>query len=368
MDFELYKYQVTTETVNYNNIFLISDLHFGVRANALEWLQNQQQFFYDFYIPYLKKNKKEGDILFILGDWFDNRQYLDIFIMNASIDIMEELSKIMPIYFLIGNHDIYKKYDTDVNSLRTFKNVENIKIYQNPVIITNGESKILILPWLGNGEEEKYVEVNKADYIFAHADIQGFAYDNGKIINDGVNFSQADAKRIISGHIHKRQENGNMLYLGSPYHTKRSDIGNQKGVYMLNPQENKLSFEKNIISSIFQKVRLEYLMELTLEQVSNLLENNYTDIIVPDKYIHLFNLTKFVELLQTCKYKKIETIGERINIEGSFNEIINGEQIKDILTLLEMSINDLQQSNMIEKLKVMNKKYYELANKDNNEL
>jgi DNA repair exonuclease SbcCD nuclease subunit len=367
MNLDSNKYELPIEQISYNRIFLLSDLHFGVRANSLEWLQNQQDFFYNFYIPFLKSNKKDGDILFILGDWFDNRQLLDIYIMNASIDIMVELRNIIPIYFLTGNHDIYKKHDTDVNSLRTFKFIPGITIYEKPNIITNGETKIMILPWIGDkDEEENYIKENRVDYIFAHADIEGFRYDNGKIIMHGVNFQYAKGtKRIFSGHIHKRQEDKKLIYIGSPYHTKRSDIDNEKGNYILDPKENTVIFEKNTLSSIFQRIRLEDLMEYTLDDVIKILENNYTDIIVPDKFIHLFNLTNFVELLQDCKYKKIETTGEKNRIEDSFNEIIGGEEIKDILTLLEISIDDsLQEESIRTKLKLLNKQYYEKANKE----
>ena len=67
---DLKQYKVETEEIQYKRIFLLSDLHFGVRANSLEWLENQKSFFRNFYIPYLKNNVQEGDILFILGDWF----------------------------------------------------------------------------------------------------------------------------------------------------------------------------------------------------------------------------------------------------------------------------------------------------------
>lgn len=58
----LKQYKLDTEYIPYNRIFLLSDLHFGVRANSLEWLQNQKSFFQDFYIPYLKKNYICADI------------------------------------------------------------------------------------------------------------------------------------------------------------------------------------------------------------------------------------------------------------------------------------------------------------------
>jgi len=360
-------YDIPTEYFDYNNIFLLSDLHFGVRANSLEWIQNHMRYFREFYIPYLKKNKKDGDILFILGDWFDNRQLLDIYIMNNSIDIVMELASILPVYFLTGNHDIYKKYDTDVNSIRAFKYIPNVTIFEKPLIFTNGNSKILILPWVGNKTiEENYAKNNNTEYVFAHTDITGFKYDNNRHIHKGVNFANIKGiKRLFSGHIHKRQEYQQFIYIGSPYHTKRSDINNQKGVYNFNPNDNTYEFTPNTFSPLYQKIPLDTILELSLADTIKLFTNNYTDIIVPDKYIHLFNLTKFIDLLEDCKYKKIETIGERLNLDDELSEIAEGIDIKDILTLLEMNIDDLKhQLELSVKLKVLNKKYYEKASRE----
>ena len=367
MDVELFEYEVQTEHINYNNIFLISDLHFGVRANSLEWLQNQLDFFYKIYIPYLKENKKKGDILFILGDWFDNRQLLDINVMNKSIDLIFDLADIIPTYFLTGNHDIYKKHDTDVNSLAAFRFIPNVTIYETPQIITNGKSKILVLPWVGNPEkEEMYAKANPCDYVFAHADIMGLKYDNGRQIVRGAKLRGVKGiKKVISGHVHKRQELKDAIYLGSPYSTKRSDIGNKKGYYIFFPEKNKIDFIQNKFSPIFQRIMLEDLMEWTLERAHKILENNYTDIIVPDKYIHLFNLTRFTELLEGCAYKKVETVGEKKKLEDTFGELMDGEEIKDIISLLENGIDDLgHQMEFLVKLKLLNKEYYDKASKD----
>ncbi|NJO91949.1 MAG: hypothetical protein HC831_25495 [Chloroflexia bacterium] len=366
---DLREYAVLEIDVNYKRIFLLSDVHFGVRNNSLEWVQNQYNFFKNFYIPFLKKNVDKDSILFFLGDWFDNRQLLDIYVMNLSIDIMMELAEILPVHIITGNHDIYKKNDTDVNSLRAFRYIRNVHIYEKPFIVTNGKSKILVMPWVGDKEkEEKYSEANNADYIFAHTDISGFRYDNGSRIVKGANILDTDRfKRIFSGHVHKRQEifGGKGIYIGSPYHTKRSDIGNEKGVYVFEPDENSLVFVENNLTSIFQRLALTDLLELSLDDVHEKLENNYTDIIVPDKYIQLFNLTKFIDLLKGCKYKRVEARSEKAKFDESLDGIIEGEEIKDIFTLLEMGIEDLLQSmETITMLKVMNKEYYQLANAD----
>jgi DNA repair exonuclease SbcCD nuclease subunit len=366
---DLKQFKVDSKYINYNNIFLIADLHFGVRANSLEWLSNQMNYFENFYIPYLKKNIKPNDILFILGDVHDNRQAIDITILNSTISIIEKLAKIIPIYIILGNHDCGKKYDTDVNSTIAFKYIPNVTIYEKPLVITNNETSILLLPWIGNKDaEENYIRANKFDYVFAHASISGFKYDNGRDIkasNCANLFKFKSIKRLFSGHIHKRQELNNFIYIGSPYHMKRSDIGNSKGLYLFNPKENSFSFTLNDYSPIFQRILLENILELSLSDAIKLLNNNYTDIIVPDKYIHLFNLTKFVEILKDCNYKKIETVAERKRTESELSDALEGIDIKDILTLLDMSITDLGYPREVQtKLKSLNRDYYEKAGKD----
>ena len=360
-------FKVDTVEIKYKNIFLLSDLHFGVRNNSLEWLQNHINFFKEFYIPFLKKNMKKGDVLFFLGDFFDNRQFLDIYVMNSAIDIVIQLSEIIPIYFITGNHDIYKKYDTDVNSLRPFRGIPNVIVYEKPVIVTNNDSKILVLPWVGDQKaEEQYVKENDHNYVFAHTNIAGFRYDNDRAIHKGADFTAIPGiKRLFSGHIHKRQEYQQFTYIGSPYSTKRSDIGNTKGVYIFSPATNEVSFTPNIYSPIFQRIMLSGILELTVEDAIKLFENNYSDVIVPDKHIHLFNLTKFIDVLDGCNYKKIETGGEKKMLGDELSEAVEGIDIKDILTLLENSIDDLQhQTEVLVKLKVLNNHYYKLASKE----
>jgi hypothetical protein len=356
--------------IQFNKIFMLSDIHMGVRSNSLEWLNNQEQYFYDFYIPFLKKHSSDGDIFFMLGDFFDNRQSLDIGVMNSAIKIIENISSIMPVHMLTGNHDIYKKQDTDINSLVVFRRMENVTIYEKPITLSNGTVDILVIPWIGDSKkEEEIIKDNPSDFVFIHTNLSGFRYDNGMTIKRGTNIeTNTRLKRIYSGHIHKRQESKMAVYLGSPYHTKRSDVGNKKGVYVLNTGDKTADFYPNTFSPIFQKLRLENILDWSLERVKGVLENNYTDIIVPDEYIHLFNLTKFIDLLEGCKYKRVETIGEKEKVNDDIEEILHGTKIKDINTLIEMSIDEMKEEEETKnRLKDMNKKYYDMAFKTDQE-
>ena len=69
---------VSTLKKGANRVWVLGDLHFGVRANSVEWLEIQKQFFEEVFIPTLKKNVKPGDVLIQVGDTFDNRQSINI--------------------------------------------------------------------------------------------------------------------------------------------------------------------------------------------------------------------------------------------------------------------------------------------------
>ena len=83
--------------------WLISDLHFGIRNNNKEWIDIQFNYFYNFFIPYIKKYKNTDDNLFILGDIFDNKHLLNVNVFNKSIKLFDDLSKMFnKIYVIAG--------------------------------------------------------------------------------------------------------------------------------------------------------------------------------------------------------------------------------------------------------------------------
>ena len=85
-----------TDLKNINRAFLISDTHLGVRANSTEWLTYIKAWFYEDFIPTVKANWKPGDILIHCGDFFDNRQSINLLVLSESIALFEELSKLFP--------------------------------------------------------------------------------------------------------------------------------------------------------------------------------------------------------------------------------------------------------------------------------
>ena len=77
-------------------IWLISDTHIGCRSNSVLWLSLIEDYFFNFFIPLVKKEYRPGDVLYHLGDVFDNRQSINLAAQHLGIRVFEELSTIFP--------------------------------------------------------------------------------------------------------------------------------------------------------------------------------------------------------------------------------------------------------------------------------
>ena len=101
---------------NAKRAWIISDTHFGARNNSVEWLDRMTEYFEDYFIPKVKENYKEGDILIHCGDVYDNRQSVNLLVLHRTISLFEKFSEIFKdgIYVIAGNHDIMRKNTNDI--------------------------------------------------------------------------------------------------------------------------------------------------------------------------------------------------------------------------------------------------------------
>lgn len=307
---------------NITDVVFISDVHFGVRNGSLEWNNNIKNYFNDFFIPHVKSIQKRGRkvMVVVAGDYFDSRQHIDINVMNTACDVMEELTKVCSVYMLVGNHDIYKNNELDITSLRCLRNIKKVCIIDkiSKVVIKN-DVKFLFVPWVGEYKKENTIITEHKDsvnFIVMHTEIAGMTYDNNRPIINGVNMDVCGSCKIISGHIHKRQESKKGFYLGSPYPMDRADIGNVKGVYCISINDLggvDINFTENTYSPRFVKVRFDE-TENNAFVWQTIVNNNYVDIVFTEKDMEKVNVNKFAETLYEMGAKKIEIIEEKINV------------------------------------------------------
>jgi len=317
-------------------IWMITDTHFGVRSNSREWMDMMESYFYDFFIPLLKSEYRPGDILVHCGDTFDSRQSLNLYVLNKGQSIIEAIAEIMPVYIIIGNHDIFMKYSNEINSMKIFKHMKNVTVFEEPMLVNFGPKTGMFLPWVEDHDDlSEFVSnpANRANILFCHADVKGVSFNRHVKIEEGTeadSFQQYD--RVYSGHIHYAQKFKNVRMLGTPYQLTRSDMGNPKCVWMLDLENDEERSWENTHSPKFLKYRLEWIMERSTEELQELFYNNYVDILVTPQWSLKFPFASFVE--RFSGYRKINHI---IVTEDDIQEINESEEnLSEEISLINM--------------------------------
>ena len=186
-------------------IWILGDMHLGVRSSSLEWLEMMKDFYDNQFIPTLLENYQEGDILVQVGDAFDNRQSINIRVLHYAVDLFERLGEILPTYVIAGNHDIWAKKSNEVSSIDSLKWIPNVQVLKEPKTFNWGGKEVLLMPWRRDSEHEKETleEYPNSNIVFCHSEVRGIKL-NKKVDNfHGVEASSYDRfDAVFSGHIH----------------------------------------------------------------------------------------------------------------------------------------------------------------------
>lgn len=282
-------------------IWILGDMHLGVRANSQEWLEIQRDFYDQVFIPTLKKHVQPGDVLVQVGDAFDNRQSINLKVLHYAIDLFERLGEILPVHVIVGNHDIWAKKSNEVSAIDSIKWIPNVQVYKDPIQYTWTNKNILLMPWRRDTEHEAetLAEFPNANIVFCHSEVKGVAL-NSKVKNehgsDSQNFDRYDA--VFSGHIHYRQRKGQLRMVGTPYQLTRSDANNPKGFDLIDLETMEETFFENHFSPKFVKYNITTLYNTTLGDFKAHTDNNFVDLYVPSSIAQSASLGTLITKIQ----------------------------------------------------------------------
>jgi calcineurin-like phosphoesterase family protein len=336
-----------------SKIFLIGDSHVGLGyPNSVDkWFNIHEQYFSQFLIPLLKKKVKEDDIIVHLGDFFDNRNILPINILNFGMKVIEDISKIAPLHILVGNHDCWHKSSSEINTLRPFKYIPNVYIYEEPTKINFNDKSILMLPFIEKKKQQ--IEMMKkftgCDFLFCHSDLNGAKMHLTSVAhknNDKIGIEEFSGfKKVFSGHIHLQQVNKNFTFVGSTFEMDRNDLGNQKGIYILDTIDNSEEFIPNDISPKFKKVWIKNEEDiLTLDTIST---KDFIDLKISNSL--LINNRKFRRklemILETGNFASVEylddIVTESAGVKTVTDEITEEELKSGVIPSIQLEFGEI---------------------------
>jgi len=311
-------------TINKSKVAIFSDLHLGVHSNSTEWHKYAIEWANWFRDECREKGIK--DIIFC-GDWHHNRSEISVNTLQVSADILD-LFEEFNLIAITGNHDIYYKHRTDVNSLSIFKNRRNVTILEQYQTLEAFDRKLSFCPW-----NTPTKVIDDSDVIFGHFEIESFKMNTFKVCEEGVKVKDLLKKSslVISGHFHTRHEKqygaGTILYVGNPFQMDFGDAGNQKGYHILDLDTLEYEFFENNVSPCYEKITLSELVEEgdITPIIKNKISNNIVKLKV-DKNISQDDMD-----ILTSAFNKLQPEQFSVDYDINFNRILdNREDIEDL--------------------------------------
>lgn len=238
---------------------LFSDIHFGRWGNSR--IHNQDCL--DFIGWYADQVTKAGNYshLVFMGDWFESRSAINIETLEYSYRGLQLLSNVgLPVFFIVGNHDLHRRTTRDVHSVRMFNELPNITVIDSPTV----EDGILFCPYLFEEEYPSLIEHNDLWAFIGHFEFKGFVITGtGNTMDHGPDHRMFPGpKRIFSGHFHKRQQMDNVCYIGNTFPMDFGDAGDyDRGMATYEVQADKVTYTNWSNSPKYLKTTLTRVLE-----------------------------------------------------------------------------------------------------------
>ena len=206
-------------------------------------------------VDFIVENAKKHDpkFLIILGDLFHTHSIKRLEVENFWIEAFQKLIPLTPhrLIVLVGNHDIPGSNETmgKINALKVFGE-QDIDIIDKPTGINN----IALIPYMRDKqniikESKRLYDSGCTKLLITHNTFTGAKYETGFYAPEGIEPELICQDQIISGHIHLTQEIGKCFYPGSVMWDKMSDANHNKGIWILEHNDDNSIAKKTFLST-----------------------------------------------------------------------------------------------------------------------
>ena len=144
----------------------------------------------------------------------------------------------------MGNHDTYYKNTNEVNAIQNLNLGPDIKIYTRATEVNIGGLDMLFIPWICDDNREDtifQIDNSTSQIAMGHLEVKGFEMHKGVMNEHG--FEREHFRRfekVLSGHFHKKSDDGQIFYLGTQYQIMWSDYNCPKGFHTFDTDTREL--------------------------------------------------------------------------------------------------------------------------------
>lgn len=288
-----------------NKVIIFNDIHFGRKDNSI--IHNQDCYNYIEWLCDYVISKSDVDAIIFQGDWHEHRNAINGLTLEYSYKAAKKLNDLdIPIYFCIGNHDLYYRNNRNTYTTNTFESLNNFIIIDEIKIFDElGPKGSVIAPFLFENEYSELLKYKKYPVFFGHFEFKGFVITGDTVTKEhGPDHKDLKSvKRIFSGHFHKRQLKDNVIYVGSTFPMDFSDSNDSErgfAIYDFNNDylkfvdwDNKPTYVQKDLSEILSKPD-EYLKKDAIVKAYDDIGLDYDEVIKTKKLLSgKYNLREF---------------------------------------------------------------------------
>jgi DNA repair exonuclease SbcCD nuclease subunit len=210
---------------------IFSDPHLGLKQNSLTHLEDCKKFT-EWFIS--ESQKENCDVCMMLGDFFNNRNNVNLVSLNYGLQILRLLSDAFDrVIVLTGNHDCYFKNNRSIHSVSWAEHIPNVEIIND--IYT--ENDVTFLPWLNDSDFVNIPKIN-SKYVFGHLELPNFLMNSRvpmPIVSELNSEVFKNFGEVYSGHFHMRQKQNNITYIGNAFPHNFGDANDDNRGMMILP-------------------------------------------------------------------------------------------------------------------------------------
>jgi DNA repair exonuclease SbcCD nuclease subunit len=308
------------------NILILGDPHF--KRDNVTHMEKINKEILDLIIN-IKPN-----IVVSLGDTLDTHDRVHQMPANCAYKFYFEISKLVPLYVIVGNHDRINNSDylTDMSSLYPLSNTPNITIVTKPLRVGD----ILYVPYVYPGKFTETVidHLDNCKLIFAHQEFTGAKFSIKPSTVEDWEYNIP----IISGHIHEYQVINNITYVGTYLQQTYAENSDKALLYIEMDADSNITLTKRIKLNSTPKKKI---VHINYNDMSNYVHNQdylvkaiiHLDTTQKHALVnntHYINIKKCVDLIElkiTDSHVTIDT-PTCVNIHDIVKTLITEDQHK----------------------------------------
>lgn len=267
------------------------------------------------------------DFIVLLGDLLNFHNRIYTLMMNTAYKIIKKMSKLVPVYITVGNHDMIsnQQFLTSNHWMVGMKEWHNVTIVDTVIEHTVNDQTFVMMPYVDVQRMEEALNTigsdkwKNADCIFAHQEIYGAKM--GHIVSTQGDKWLDEYPTLISGHLHNEQmPQKNVYYPGSTLQSGFGDNAN-KSICMLEvgvPDETESNTDKNILythNTKITKIKLGIPLKRTVYKSIDNIDEWAPPPDTKDHYrvsLKGTNYSEFKAFKKTNKYKELTKMGIKV--------------------------------------------------------